>query len=285
MKLILLIALSGLSFAVLSQKSASTIPANFVANYYRAYSNVPKAERLIPFYHDSVVIDDPTYDWVGKTKADIFRNFDRNNLNNQYTWRIDQQIVRGDTLVTEGLLEAKYAGVPYSMRFVNIFHFRNGKIVKQYDYFDNREWYKVVDDHNRKQNLEKDETVLRKLKEQDWPAAYREQDTVLLDRILADEFQLISSDGTVSTKREEIEYIKTHKPSYLSFKFEIERLEIFENNTAVVAGTGTILGKDKKGEYTFTYKSTNILIKRKGEWKAISSHTSGDKSTRNRSRS
>jgi hypothetical protein len=39
----------------------------------------------------------------------------------------------------------------------------------------------------------------------EWPRAYREQDVALLDRILADEFQMIDADGNWSTKAEEID--------------------------------------------------------------------------------
>lgn len=125
-----------------------------------------------------------------------------------------------------------------------------------------------------------DEKALRYLKEVEWPKAYREQDTVLLDRILAEEFKMIDSDGGYSTKKEQIDYIKTHKPNYISFKFVIKRLEIFENNTAIVSGTGIIRRKDKDGEFELVYQSSNVLIKRGNLWKAISSHTSGDKIVR-----
>lgn len=125
------------------------------------------------------------------------------------------------------------------------------------------------------QDRSADEKALRQIKEVDWPKAYREQDTALLDRILADEFQSIDADGNWSTKAEELDYIRKNKPSYESFRFEIRRLEIFENGTAVVAGTGHIQGRDEKGPYRVEYQSSNILIKRGGVWKAISSHVSG----------
>jgi hypothetical protein len=128
----------------------NAVPASFVSAYYAAYTGTPKAERLTPFYADSVVIDDPTYDWVGRGKANIFKNFDQNNAINHYTWRVDQQIVKGYVLVTEGLLEAKYGDIPYTMRFVNIFHFENGMIIRQYDYFDNKDWYKAVEEWKSK---------------------------------------------------------------------------------------------------------------------------------------
>jgi hypothetical protein len=125
-----------------------------------------------------------------------------------------------------------------------------------------------------------DETTLRYLKEVEWPKAYREQDTLLLNRILAEEFKMIGSDGEYSTKKEQLQYIKTHKPDYISFRFVIKRLEIFENNTAIVSGTGIIKRRDSEGEFELMYQSSNVLIKRNGVWKAISSHTSGDKIVR-----
>ena len=122
-----------------------------------------------------------------------------------------------------------------------------------------------------------DREKLTTLKEVLWPKAYREQDTILLDQILADEFQLIDADGNWSDKKFELDYIKKNKPSYDSFRFEIKRLDIFENGTAIVAGTGHIEGNDENGPYKMIYQSSNVLIKRQGEWKAIASHVSGIK--------
>lgn len=134
----------------------------------------------------------------------------------------------------------------------------------------------IIQSCSTSKDTKKDEETLRHLKEVEWPKAYREQDTALLDRILADEFKMIGSDGIRSHKKAELEYIKTHKPSYESFRFNIDRLEIFENNTAIVSGIGIINYKDSAGPYEIHYSSSNVLIKRNGMWKAISSHTSGD---------
>ena len=83
------------------------------------------------------------------------------------------------------------------------------------------------------QDKTEDEAILTNLKEVLWPQAYRTQDTVLLDQILAKEFQLIDASGGIYTKADEIAYIKANRPSYESFRFEITRLEIFENGVAV----------------------------------------------------
>lgn len=120
-----------------------------------------------------------------------------------------------------------------------------------------------------------DEAALRELKEVLWPKAYFEQDTTLLDRILADEFTMIDGSGAWSTKAEELEWVADNKPSYDSLTFEIRRLEIFNGDSAVVAGTGTIHGSDEDGPYVAEYQSTNVLVKRDGGWKAVASHVSG----------
>lgn len=133
--------------------------------------------------------------------------------------------------------------------------------------------------HTKEEPLNKqaDEIILRQIKEKEWPRAYREQDTALLHKILADEFQSIDNEGNISTKALELDYISKNKPAYDSFYFDIKRLEIFENGTAVVSGTGHIRGKNEGGGYHTIYQSSNIFIKRKGQWKAIASHVSGVK--------
>ncbi len=120
-----------------------------------------------------------------------------------------------------------------------------------------------------------DAAELTHLKQVLWPKAYREQDVALLDRILADEFQMIDGSGRWSTKHDELQWIAQHRPAYDSLNFEIRRLDVFENGTAVVAGTGIIRGTDDEGPYVAEYQSSNILIRRDGVWKAIASHVSG----------
>jgi len=122
-----------------------------------------------------------------------------------------------------------------------------------------------------------DEATLREIKEVLWPRAYAQQDVALLDSLLADEFQMVDADGNWSTKAEELEWISSNPPSYDSLVFEIIRLDIFENGSAIVAGKGIVSGTDEQGPYTLEYQSTNVLIKREGAWKAVASHVSGIK--------
>ena len=122
-----------------------------------------------------------------------------------------------------------------------------------------------------------DEAALREIKEVLWPRAYAQQDVALLDSLLADEFQMVDAEGNWSTKAEELEWVRSNPPSYDSLVFEIIRLDIFENGSAIVAGKGIVSGTDEQGPYTLEYQSTNVLIKREGAWKAVASHVSGIK--------
>ena len=127
----------------------------------------------------------------------------------------------------------------------------------------------------------KDAAKLREIKEVFWPKAYREGDVALLDKILAEEFEMVDDEGKVSTKREELDYIGKNRPTYRSFQFEITRLQVFENRTAVVSGTGRLEfdATSKEKAHSIQYKSSNIFIERDGRWQAIASHVSGIKKT------
>nr|WP_299486830.1 nuclear transport factor 2 family protein [uncultured Allomuricauda sp.] len=118
-----------------------------------------------------------------------------------------------------------------------------------------------------------DQKILRNLKEVQWPKAYREQDTLLLDRILGDDFQMIDAGGTWSNKVKELEWIKENAMENDSFFYEIKRLDILPNGTALICGTGHIFNDSTET----IYQSSNILIKRKDAWKAVASHVSGIK--------
>jgi len=124
-----------------------------------------------------------------------------------------------------------------------------------------------------KNDNEKDKVTLTYLKEVEWPKAYAEQDTVLLDRILGEDFEMIDQAGNRYSKKDELNWIKENATDNDSFSYEIKRFEILENGTAVICGTGHILKDSVKS----IYQSSNVLVKREGTWKAVLSHVSGFK--------
>ena len=112
-----------------------------------------------------------------------------------------------------------------------------------------------------------DEQTLRHIKTVLWPQAYRTQDVDLLDRLLHDSFEMIDAEGNRSTKRKELAYVRSNPWNPGEFEYRIERLEIYQGRFAVVDGTGVA--------ETYTYKSSNFLVKEDGQWRAIASHVSG----------
>jgi len=125
------------------------------------------------------------------------------------------------------------------------------------------------------QNLTADEQMVKKIKENDLPRAYQSQDTELLAQILADEFLMIDAEGNSFGKKQEIEYVRENKPTYETFNYSVGRLLIFDQTTAILNGLGIITGSDDHGSYTTTYQSSDVMIKRNGQWQAVSSHVSG----------
>src|SRR5215203_5508430 len=99
---------------------------------------------------------------------------------------------------------------------------------------------------------ESDEKALRYLKEIEWPKAYREQDTALLDRILSDEFQMIGSDGEWSNKKEQLKYIASHKPTYESFRLKFIDLKFLKIIPPLYRGKERLAGRTET-EHTTWY--------------------------------
>lgn len=115
-----------------------------------------------------------------------------------------------------------------------------------------------------------DVAALTHLKTVLWPTAYRTQDTELLDRILHDSFEVITAAGDVSTKADELRQLETTPWNPGEFEYRIERLDVYED-VAVISGTGIATG--------YCYKSSNVLIRDDGQWRAIASHVSGYEET------
>lgn len=119
-------------------------------------------------------------------------------------------------------------------------------------------------------SLADDEQELRHIKTVLWPQAYRTRDVELLDRLLHDSFVVIDDAGNRSSKQGELDYIAKNGWNPGNFEYRIDRLDIYSGSFAIVAGTGMA--------DSYTYTSSNSLIKEDGKWRAVSSHVSGVKS-------
>ena len=104
-----------------------------------------------------------------------------------------------------------------------------------------------------------DQEIPKYLKEVEWQKTYREQDTVLLDSILGDDFQMIDANGNWTTKKDELKWVKTNSIKQDSFIYEIKRLDILFNGTALRCGIGQI----PYDSVEIIYQSSNVFFKTK----------------------
>lgn len=120
-----------------------------------------------------------------------------------------------------------------------------------------------------------DEAVLRHFKTVEWPRAYRERDTAALDRMLADDFVVYTGDGP-STKAEEIAWLRDNEWKNDGFHYTIQRLSLY-GDTALIVGEGVIRFATGNNPRLVRYTSSNVLVKRHGQWRAVSSHVGGSR--------
>ena len=112
-----------------------------------------------------------------------------------------------------------------------------------------------------------DEQTLRHFKTVLWQQAYRTQDVALLGELLHPSFQMIDGEGGRSTRQEELDWVAGNAWDPGTFEYRIERLDIYGGHTAIVDGTGVAA--------KYSYRSSNVLIKEDGRWRAVASHVSG----------
>ena len=97
-------------------------------------------------------------------------------------------------------------------------------------------------------------------------AAALHSDTTVLDKLLADEFTRIQSDGKVLPKAKILEGIKSGTIKFVVFDESDVTVHVY-GNTAVVISTGTITmrspdGKEAGGKFT----DSRVFVKRGGKW-------------------
>ena len=106
-----------------------------------------------------------------------------------------------------------------------------------------------------------------------WGNALLKRDVAGLSRCLADEWALITSDGTRVTKAVALADLKSGALEIDSFRLDDVTVRLY-GNTAVVRGLITeqskLRGKDTSGKSRFT----DVFVKRDGHWQAVASHES-----------
>ena len=112
-----------------------------------------------------------------------------------------------------------------------------------------------------------DEQQLTKI-ENDWAISYVKRDTAFLQRIAADDFAFVGPDGNMVNKAD---YMKSITGDTVFTGFKVDDLKIRTyGDAAVVIGLATITAKTKGEDESGQYSFTDVFVKQKGEWKAVS---------------
>jgi ketosteroid isomerase-like protein len=113
-----------------------------------------------------------------------------------------------------------------------------------------------------------EETIMQA--ERDWGDALSKRDIPALDRILGDDHSVITKDGSVLTKAQELANYKSGESSGDLSDFEPMKVRVF-GDTAVVTGghreKSQYHGRDTSGHYRWT----DVFVMRNGRWQAVAS--------------
>jgi ketosteroid isomerase-like protein len=122
------------------------------------------------------------------------------------------------------------------------------------------------------QNLSTSETEVRKL-ERAWLDAYEKKDVAAMTAIVADNFTITFSDGSIQTKPQIIESIK--RPGGTTSKFMTENVQSRVYGDTVIL-IGLVISEWKENDKPMTDRSryTDTYVKRKGKWQVVASHLS-----------
>ena len=123
-----------------------------------------------------------------------------------------------------------------------------------------------------KPELSKAEQEVRKL-ERDWLDAYEKRDVPAMTTIVADDFMITFSDGSIQTKPQIIESLK--RPGGPSSKFVTEDVQSRVYGDTVIL-TGVVVTEWKQNDKPMTDRSryTDTYVKRNGRWQVVASHLS-----------
>jgi ketosteroid isomerase-like protein len=106
-----------------------------------------------------------------------------------------------------------------------------------------------------------------------WDKSYVVKDVAGLERSMADDFMGSWADGTTSTKSEEIANLKSGKYKLFSITYRDEKVRVY--GSTAVATMAAVADEEYEGKReNSAFRSTVVLVKRKGAWQIVSVHTS-----------
>ena len=116
--------------------------------------------------------------------------------------------------------------------------------------------------------------IIRAL-DNEWLTAYDRNDAKAIQRIFAENAQMIHSDGRVTVKSDELTNVKAAAPPELKANWRAEQIEVrFYGKTAISSGLAIQEGQYANQQFARKYRYTNVYVRRKKQWQLVSAQYS-----------
>jgi ketosteroid isomerase-like protein len=101
--------------------------------------------------------------------------------------------------------------------------------------------------------------------------AFRLRDIAALERLLAPEFTLVSTNSEVQTRAQALEEVRAGDPQYERFENHGMTARVY-GNTAVVQGITSLKGRSAAAPFALDVRFTDTLVRVNGQWTIVVSH-------------
>jgi len=106
--------------------------------------------------------------------------------------------------------------------------------------------------------------------EDKWRNAILKSDAAVLESLLADDYMAITPSGTLQTKQESLNYVRSGRVHFTTFDITDRKVR-FYGTTALVTSVATILGTNAEGPISGSFRYTRVYVRDgKGAWKVVS---------------
>jgi hypothetical protein len=107
--------------------------------------------------------------------------------------------------------------------------------------------------------------------EQQWIDAYMKNDGAFIKNLEADDYALIESDGTVTTKAQDVKGTTDKTFVLKSATFSDMKVRMIGTDCAVVTAMLKMSGTEEGKEFSGDYRGTDVFEKKGGKWMAVAS--------------
>jgi len=107
--------------------------------------------------------------------------------------------------------------------------------------------------------------------EQQWIDAYMKSDPAFIKNLEADDYAIIESDGTVTTKAQDVKATTDKTFVLKSATMSDFKCRMIGDNCAVVTCSLKMSGTDEGKDFSGDFRGTDVFEKKNGKWMAVAS--------------